>query len=91
MSIIVPEAILEAVEEAAKRRDLSISEFVENTLLAKASEVLSAPYLESRAKRANGLGWRKNRAIGSKPIFRGMLWRRRIWGSLRKPEVTGNK
>ena len=58
MSIIVPEAILEAVEEAAKRRDLSISEFVENTLLAKASEVLSAPYLESRAKRANGLGWR---------------------------------
>jgi uncharacterized protein (DUF1778 family) len=58
MSIIVPEAILEAVEEAAKRRDLSISEFVENTLLAKASEVLSDPYLESRAKRANGLGWR---------------------------------
>ena len=58
MSIIVPEAILEAVEEAAKRRDLSISEFVENTLLAKASEVLSAPYLESRAKSANGLGWR---------------------------------
>jgi uncharacterized protein (DUF1778 family) len=58
MSIIVPEAILEAVEEAAKRRDLSISEFVENTLMAKASEVLSDPYLESRAKRANGLGWR---------------------------------
>ena len=58
MSIIVPEAMLEAVEEAAKRRDLSISEFVENTLLAKASEVLSDPYLESRAKRANGLGWR---------------------------------
>ena len=58
MSIIVPEAILEAVEEAAKRRDVSISEFVENTLLAKASEVLSDPYLESRAKRANGLGWR---------------------------------
>ena len=58
MSIIVPEAILEAVEEAAKKRDLSISEFVENTLLAKASEVLSDPYLESRAKRANGLGWR---------------------------------
>jgi uncharacterized protein (DUF1778 family) len=58
MSIIVPEAILKAVEEAAKRRDLSISEFVENTLLAKASEVLSDPYLESRAKRANGLGWR---------------------------------
>jgi uncharacterized protein (DUF1778 family) len=58
MRIIVPEAILEAVEEAAKRRDLSISEFVENTLLAKASEVLSDPYLESRAKRANGLGWR---------------------------------
>jgi uncharacterized protein (DUF1778 family) len=58
MSIIVPEAILEAVEEAAKRRDLSISEFVENTLRAKASEILSDPYLESRAKRANGLGWR---------------------------------
>ena len=58
MSIIVPEAILEAVEEAAKRRDLSISEFVENTVLAKASEVLYDPYLESRAKRANGLGWR---------------------------------
>jgi uncharacterized protein (DUF1778 family) len=58
MSIIVPEAILEAVEEAAKRKELSISEFVENTLLAKASEVLSDPYLESRAKRANGLGWR---------------------------------
>ena len=58
MSIIVPEAILEAVEEAAKRRDLSISDFVQNVLLAKASEVLSDPYLESRAKRANGLGWR---------------------------------
>jgi uncharacterized protein (DUF1778 family) len=58
MSIIVPEAILEAVEEAAKRRDLSISEFVENTILAKASEVLCDPYLQSRAKRANGLGWR---------------------------------
>lgn len=58
MSIVVPEAILEAVEEAAKRRDLSISEFVKNTLLAKASEVLSDPYLESRANKANGLGWR---------------------------------
>ena len=58
MNIIVPEAILEAVKEAAKRRDLSISNFVENTFLSKASKVLSAPYLESRAKRANGLGWR---------------------------------
>lgn len=58
MSIIVPETILEAVEEAAKKKGASVSEFIENTLLAKASEVLSDSYLELRAKRANGLGWR---------------------------------
>jgi uncharacterized protein (DUF1778 family) len=58
MSIIVPETILEAVEDAAKKKDASLTEFIEKTLLAKASEVLSDPYLESRAKRANGLGWR---------------------------------
>ncbi len=58
MSIIVPESILEAVEEAAKKKGASLSEFIENTLLAKASEVLSDPYLESRAMKANGLGWR---------------------------------
>jgi hypothetical protein len=58
MSIIVPETILEAVEEVAKKKGASLSEFIENTLLAKASEVLSDPYLESRARRANGLGWR---------------------------------
>jgi len=58
MSIIVPETILEAVEEAAKKKGASLSEFIENTLLSKASEVLSDPYLELRAKRANGLGWR---------------------------------
>jgi hypothetical protein len=58
MSIIVPETILEAVEEAAKKKGASLSEFIENALLSKASEVLSDPYLELRAKRANGLGWR---------------------------------
>jgi len=57
MSIVVPESILEAVEKAARQRELSISEFVEQSLLAKATEVLSDPYLEARASRASGRGW----------------------------------
>jgi predicted HicB family RNase H-like nuclease len=43
MNIVVPESILEAVEKAARRRELSVSEFVEQSLLAKATEGLIPP------------------------------------------------
>ena len=58
MSITVPDTLLHAVEAAAKRRQLSVSQFVEKTLVAHSSAVLSDPYLEARANRATGSGWR---------------------------------
>lgn len=58
MSITVPDNLLHAVEAAAKRRRLTVSQFVEKTLLAHSSAVLSDPYLEVRASRATGTGWR---------------------------------
>lgn len=44
MNIVVQVYILVINEKAAKRRVWSVSEFVEQLLLAKASEVLSDPY-----------------------------------------------
>ena len=52
MSVIVPQSVMKAVEEAAKRRRLSVPEFVEKALAAQSTAVLSDPYLEERAKRA---------------------------------------
>jgi len=57
MSVVVPDSILSAVELAARRRRLTVAEFVEKALEAQASAVLSDPYLESRASRATGKGW----------------------------------
>ena len=51
MSVVVPQSVMEAVEEAAKRRRLSVPEFVEKALAAQSTAVLSDPYLEARAKR----------------------------------------
>jgi len=58
MSVIVPQSVMQAVEEAAKRRRLSVPEFVEKALAAQSTAVLSDPYLEERAKRATGRGWK---------------------------------
>ena len=58
MSVVVPQSVMQAVEAAAKRRRLSVSEFVEKALAAKSTAVLSDPYLEARAKRADGRGWK---------------------------------
>jgi len=58
MSVVVPQSVMQAVEEAAKRRRLTIPEFVEKALAAQSTAVLSDPYLEARAKRATGQGWK---------------------------------
>ena len=50
--------MLEAVERAAERRHLTVSQFVEKALAAQSSAVLSDPYLEARAKKATGEGWK---------------------------------
>ena len=58
MSVVIPDSVLEAVERAAERRHLTVSQFVEKALAAQSSAVLSDPYLEARAKRATGEGWK---------------------------------
>lgn len=58
MSVVIPESVLEAVERAAERRHLTVSQFVEKALAAQSSAVLSDPYLEARAKKATGEGWK---------------------------------
>jgi hypothetical protein len=50
--------VLEAVERAAARRHITVSQFVEKALAAQSSAVLSDPYLEARAKSAAGEGWK---------------------------------
>ena len=57
MSVVIPDSVLEAVERAAQRRHLTVSQFVEKALAAQSSAVLSDPYLEARARRATGNGW----------------------------------
>jgi uncharacterized protein (DUF1778 family) len=58
LSVVIPDSVLEAVERAAERRHLTVSQFVEKALAAQSSAVLSDPYLEARAKRAAGEGWK---------------------------------
>jgi uncharacterized protein (DUF1778 family) len=58
MSVVIPESVLEAVERAAERRHITVSQFVEKALAAQSSAVLSDPNLEARAKRATGEGWK---------------------------------
>jgi hypothetical protein len=58
MSVVVPHYVMQAVEEAAKRRRLTVPEFVEKALAAQSTAVLSDPYLEARAMRATGQGWK---------------------------------
>jgi hypothetical protein len=58
MSVVVPQYVMQAVEEAAKRRRLTVPEFVEKALAAQSTAVLSDPYLEARAMRATGQGWK---------------------------------
>jgi hypothetical protein len=47
MSIVVPESILKAGESPAQRRELSVSTFVEQSLLVEAMGGLSDLYLDS--------------------------------------------
>jgi len=58
VSVVIPDSVLEAVERAAERRHLTVSQFVEKALAAQSSAVLSDPYLEARAKKATGEGWK---------------------------------
>lgn len=58
MSVVIPDSVLEAVERAAERRQLTVTQFVEKALIAQSSAVLSDTYLESRAERATGRGWK---------------------------------
>jgi hypothetical protein len=58
VSVVIPDSVLEAVERAAARRHITVSQFVEKALAAQSSAVLSDPYLEARAKRATGEGWK---------------------------------
>jgi hypothetical protein len=57
VSITFPDELIPMVEEAAKRRHLSLEKFVETVLLSQSTAVISDPYLESRASRATGKGW----------------------------------
>ncbi len=54
VSVVIPDSVL----EAAERRHLTVSQFVEKALAAQSSAVLSDPYLEARAKKATGEGWK---------------------------------
>ena len=58
MSVVIPDSVLEAVERAAERRHLTVSQFVEKALAAQSSAVLSDSYLDARAKKATGEGWK---------------------------------
>ena len=57
MSITFPDELIPMVEEAAKRRHLSMEKFVETVLLSQSSAVISDPYLDLRASRSTGSGW----------------------------------
>lgn len=57
MSVVLSDSVIKVVEQAAKKRHLSVAQFVEKVLVAQSSAVLSDPYLEARAKKATGQGW----------------------------------
>lgn len=61
MSAIVelPEELIPHLREGAKLSRLSESDFVAVALAQSLARVLKDPYLESRAQRATGEGWRK--------------------------------
>jgi len=58
VSVTLPDHLQPMVEAAAKRRHQSVAQFIQSVLVSQATAVLSDPYLEERALRATGQGWR---------------------------------